>query len=121
MAAGQPLHRISRASPHSDGGAFYAVTHSQRKYHSPRLCFVADSPAKVACGAGGIRSISPGSVLLSSGKYPGAPAARLHTYGTYLIALFSCHRDCFQPVKTHLGKMRFDRLEAKSESPPAAL
>ena len=30
----EPLHRL-RTSPHSRGGASYAVTHSRRKYHHP--------------------------------------------------------------------------------------
>ena len=98
---------IGFSSPHSYGEAFYSVTCSQRKYHNSRVHFVADSSAKAACGAGGVRSIPPDPGLLSLGEYPGAPAARLHTYGTYLIALFSCDGDCFQPVKTHLGKDAF--------------
>ena len=47
-AAGQPLHRIFRASLHSCGGAFYSVTCSQRKYHCSRLRILARSSAKAA-------------------------------------------------------------------------
>jgi len=55
-AAGLPLHRSFGASPHADGGAFYDVTHSQRKYHL-RSRFMASSFAKAACGAGVDRSV----------------------------------------------------------------
>ena len=41
-AAGGPPHR-SNASPHSRGGAPYAVTHSRRKYHNACMRFVARS------------------------------------------------------------------------------
>ena len=47
-AAGQPLHRIFRASLHAYGGAFYSVTCSQRKYHCSRLRILARSSAKAA-------------------------------------------------------------------------
>ena len=47
-AAGQPLHRIFRASLHSCGGAFYSVTCSQRKYHCSRLRILARSFAEAA-------------------------------------------------------------------------
>lgn len=40
------------------GGAFYAVTHSQRKYHYPHMYLLAGNPGLVVvCGAGGSRSI----------------------------------------------------------------
>lgn len=41
----KPLHRSFRASPHSHGGASYAVTHSRRKYHHPPACLLARSLA----------------------------------------------------------------------------
>jgi len=69
--------------------------------------FVADSSAKAACGAGGVRSIPPDPGLLSLGEYPGAPAARLHTYGTYLIALFSCEGLFSARENAPFEKMRF--------------
>ena len=69
----KPLHRSFRASPHSHGGASYAVTHSRRKYHHPRMPFVAGSSAKAACGAGVVRSIPPISVLLPRGTLPAHP------------------------------------------------
>lgn len=56
-AAGKPLHRIFVPPPIPVGGAFYAVTHSQRKYHDTRMRLLARSPAKAVCGAGGVRSI----------------------------------------------------------------
>ena len=37
----QPLHRFYSASPHSHDGAFYGVTHSQRKYHNACMQFLA--------------------------------------------------------------------------------
>lgn len=37
----KPLHRFIRASPHSRGGASYAVTHSRRKYHHACTRFLA--------------------------------------------------------------------------------
>lgn len=61
-AAGQPLHRIFRASLHSCGGAFYSVTCSQRKYHCSRLRILARSFAKAASQLGVCRS----SFFLSS-------------------------------------------------------
>ena len=65
--------------------------------------FVADSAAKAVCGVGGVRSIPPDFGLLSSGEYPGAPTARLHAYGMYLIALFSCEVSAdYRPAKVHL-------------------
>lgn len=36
---------LFRASPHSHGGASYAVTHSRRKYHHPPACLLARSLA----------------------------------------------------------------------------
>ena len=47
---GQPLHRNCCASLHSDGGAFYSVTCSQRKYHYPRRYVVACGLAGAVCG-----------------------------------------------------------------------
>jgi len=41
------------------------------------------------------------------GEYPGAPAARLHTYGTYLIALFSCEGLFSARENAPFEKMRF--------------
>ena len=55
-AAGQPLHRIFRASLHACGGAFYSVTCSQRKYHCSRLRILARSSAKAASQRGVSRS-----------------------------------------------------------------
>ena len=81
-----------RASPHAHGGALYSVTCSQRKYHYLRVCFMADSFAKTACGAGVVRSVLPACDPPSPVDFPGAPAARLRTNGTYLMALFSCQR-----------------------------
>ena len=83
-AAGQPLHRIFRASLHSYGGAFYSVTCSQRKYHYFRLRILARSCAKAALQRGIFRS----SLLLLPWACPGAPAVRLNAGRTYLSALF---------------------------------
>ena len=83
-AAGQPLHRIFRASLHSCGGAFYSVTCSQRKYHYFRLRILARSCAKAALQRGIFRS----SLLLLPWACPGAPAVRLNAGRTYLSALF---------------------------------
>ena len=55
-AAGQPLHRIFRASLHAYGGAFYSVTCSQRKYHCSRLRILARSFAEAASQRGVSRS-----------------------------------------------------------------
>lgn len=44
------------------GGAPYAVTHSRRKYHHPRMCLMASALPGAVCGAGGIRSFPPGDV-----------------------------------------------------------
>lgn len=83
-AAGQPLHRIFRASLHSCGGAFYSVTCSQRKYHCFRLRILARSCAKAASQ----RDVSRSSFSLLSGTYLRAPAVRLNADRTYLSALF---------------------------------
>ena len=55
-AAGQPLHRIFRASLHAYGGAFYSVTCSQRKYHCSRLRIMARGSAKATSQRGVSRS-----------------------------------------------------------------
>ena len=114
-AAGKPLHRIIVPPPIPVGGAFYAVTHSQRKYHHTRMWFLAHSFAKAACGIGGVRSI-PLNTSFQRG-YPGAPAARLNTYGTCLMALFSCKwavssrrnapfpHNALLPTETSVGKV----------------
>ena len=44
------------------GGASYAVTHSRRKYHHPRMCLMASALPGAVCGAGGVRSFPPGVV-----------------------------------------------------------
>ena len=80
----KPLHRSFRASLHSHGGAPYAVTHSRRKYHHTRMCILARSPAWDCFAALVWFAPSP-----DRGP-PGAPAVRLRTCGTYLIALFRC-------------------------------
>ena len=85
-----PLHRIFRASPHSRGGASYAVTHSRRKYHHACMRFVAR-----CCAIAALRrwpcSLRPPDVLPPfTGESPCVPAARLRAYRMYLIALFSC-------------------------------
>ena len=85
----KPLHRIFRASPHSRGGASYAVTHSRRKY-LPCMRFVA-----CCCAIAALRrwpcSLRPPSVRPPfTGDHPCVPAARLRAYRMYLIALFSC-------------------------------
>lgn len=90
---------LYRASPHSYGGAFYSVTCSQRKYHDPRICIVARSFAQscftaLVVFAHFLPDFSPPFPV----EFPCAPAVRLNTYGTYLIALFSCHADCFRPA-----------------------
>lgn len=41
-------------------------------------------------GAGGGRSFPPGVIPPFPVKNPCAPAVWLHTYGTYLLVLFSC-------------------------------
>ena len=86
----KPLHRIYRASPHSRGGASYAVTHSRRKYHHACMRFVAR-----CCAIAALRrwpcSLRPPDVLPPfTGDSPCVPAARLRAYRMYLIALFSC-------------------------------
>ena len=70
------LHRISSASPHSDGGAFYGVTHSQRKYHYACVWFVAHGSAKVTCRKGVVRS-SPQKETIPAHLRPGSA----HTEG----------------------------------------
>ena len=80
----KPLHRSFRASLHSHGGASYAVTHSRRKYHDTRMYILARSPAWDCFAALVWFAPSPDR------GFPGAPAVWLRTYGTYLIALFSC-------------------------------
>lgn len=47
-AAGKPLHRIIVPPPIPVGGAFYAVTHSQRKYHNTRMWFLAAALPKLS-------------------------------------------------------------------------
>ena len=94
-AAGRPLHRIYRASPHSRGGASYAVTHSRRKYHHTHMQFVAR-----CCAIAALRrwpcSLRPPSVRPPfTGDHPCVPAARLRAYRMYLIALFSCSQAFF--------------------------
>ena len=89
-AAGSPLHRIYRASPHSRGGASYAVTHSRRKYHHTHMQFVARCCA-IAALRRWPRSLRPPGVRPPfTGDHPCVPAARLRAYRMYLIALFSC-------------------------------
>lgn len=44
------------------GGAPYAVTHSRRKYHHPRMCLMASALPGAVCGAGDVRSFPPGAV-----------------------------------------------------------
>jgi hypothetical protein len=60
----KPLHRIFRASPHSRGGASYAVTHSRRKYHHPCMRLVARCCAVSSFAA--LAVFAPSSRCLSS-------------------------------------------------------
>ena len=86
----KPLHRIYRASPHSRGGASYAVTHSRRQYHHASMRFVARCRAIAALRRWPC-SLRPPDVLPPfTGESPCVPAARLRAYRMYLIALFSC-------------------------------
>ncbi len=86
----KPLHRIFRASPHSRGGASYAVTHSRRKYHNTCMRFVARCLA-IAASRRWPCSLRPPAVKPPfTGDSPCVPAARLRAYRMYLIALFSC-------------------------------
>ena len=74
------------ASLHAYGGAFYSVTCSQRKYHY----FCTRVMAVTFC-----RAVISALVFIAS-----APADRLCTYRTYLLALFSFLSD-HRPVKAH--------------------
>ena len=60
----KPLHRIFRASPHSRGGASYAVTHSRRKYHHACMRLVARCCAVSSFAA--LAVFAPSSRCLSS-------------------------------------------------------
>lgn len=94
-----PLHR-NFTSPHAYGGALYSVTCSQRKYLT-RMCFVAGSSAMAVYGVGVDRSILGSFTSFLSEGLPGAPAVWLHTYGMYLIALFTFQRTDYQPAGAH--------------------
>ena len=96
-AAGRPLHRIFRASPHSCGGAFYAVTHSQRKYHHTCMRIVARCLAIAALRRWSCSLCPPDVKPPFTGDSPGVPAAWLRTYRMYLIALFSCKQTISGP------------------------
>ena len=96
-AAGRPLHRIFRASPHSCGGAFYAVTHSQRKYHHTCMRIVARCLAIAALRRWPCSLRPPDVRPPFTGDSPGVPAAWLHAYRMYLIALFSCNQTISGP------------------------
>ena len=85
----RPLHRIFRASPHSRGGASYAVTHSRRKY-LPCMRFVARCCATAALRRWLCSLRPPGVRPPFAGDHPCVPAARLRAYRMYLTALFSC-------------------------------
>ena len=93
-----PLHRIFRASPHSRGGASYAVTHSRRKYHNACMrcvarCFAIAALRRWSC------SLRPPAVRPPfTGDHPCVPAAWLRAYRMYLIALFSCRIDRLRPA-----------------------
>ena len=93
-----PLHRIFRASPHSRGGASYAVTHSRRKYHHTHMQFVARCCAIAALRRWPCSLRPPGVRPPFTGDSPCVPAVRLRAYRMYLIALFSfCNRAGYQP------------------------
>ena len=98
----KPLHRIFRASPHSRGGASYAVTHSRRKY-LPCMRFVARCCAIAALRRWPCSLRPPGVQPPFTGDSPCVPAARLRAYRMYLIALFSCCSGAgYQPLSERL-------------------
>lgn len=95
-----PLHRIYRASPHSRGGASYAVTHSRRKYQAC-MRFVARCCATAVLRRWPCSLRPPGVRPPFTGDHPCVPAARLRAYRMYLIALFSCS----QPISGPQGRV----------------
>ncbi len=60
------------------GGAPYAVTHSRRKYHHPRMCLMASALPGAVCGAGVARSFLPALPLLPGGISPRARRLASH-------------------------------------------
>ena len=86
----KPLHRIYRASPHSRGGASYAVTHSRRKYHHACTRFVARCCAVSSFAALALFAPSPGVLSSFHGRFSlraRRPALRIQNVSDCLIQL----------------------------------
>ena len=108
------------------GGASYAVTHSRRKYHHPRMCLMASALPGAVCGAGGVRSFPPGVVSPFPGENipahppsgfthtervcssysvvsPGAPSVS-GSSGIFCLAGFTCPLTGATPCKIPSGR-----------------
>ena len=95
---------LDRASPHSCGWAPYAVTHSRRKYHHPRMCLMASALPGAVCGAGVVRSFLPALPLLSGGISPRARRLASHTQNVSDCPIQLCVPDRpLRAVKVRIG------------------
>ena len=113
------LHRHC-TSLHAHGGAFYAVTHSQRKYHYPLYVVVAYKPATACpqCWRLPLRS-GIGSPPVPS--HPRAPIAGSHIQKRICLTLFSCQTGLSARKSVLIGNALFqnDNRCAAAEGCPA--